>query len=525
MANKFQEIFDNVNLLHEFLEYHSERLPNKVAMIYEDRQTTYAELEERANKQANMLLAAGVKPGDRVAILAKNIDRFFEIIFAAMKVGAVLVPVNFRLAPPEAAFVINDAEAKILLVGDDFYGLVEQIESELTHTEKIIALHDNHDRWISFLDWYKNADPKRPNVALDVEDVAMQLYSSGTTGHPKGVEITHNNLMVVLPDVLNNWGNWEEDDVNIVAMPLYHIAGCEWGIVALTIGATNVIMPEVDPGKILHDIEAYRISQSLFVPAVILFLTQHPNCETTDFSSLKMVVYGAAPIPFELQQKAVKLFGCEFAHVYGLTETSGAVTFLPPEAHDGTDLMKSCGKAMATAEIRTVRANGSDCEPGEVGEIIIKSKQVMKGYWNRPEATAEAIRDDWFYSGDAGYLDEEGYLYIHDRVKDMIISGGENIYPAEIESALFGHPAIADIAVIGVPDDKWGEAVKAVIVLNEGQELNEEELITYSREHIAGYKIPRSVDFMTELPRNPSGKILKRELRAPYWKGKERAVN
>ena len=525
MTHPLQEIFDQVSLLHEFLELHSTRLPNKVAMIYEDRQTTYAEMEERANKQANKMLEAGIKAGDRIAILAKNIDRFFELNFATMKIGAVLVPVNFRLAPPEVAFVVNDARARFLFVGDDFYGLVEKIEDQLEHTDHIVGLHDNHPRWAGFLEWYKDASADRPDIAISGDDVAMQLYSSGTTGHPKGVELSHNNLLVLLPDAMTNWGKWEEDDVSIVAMPLFHIAGCEWGMLAFAAGATNIVMPEVDPGKILHDIETFKVTQALFVPAVILSLIQHPNCATTDFSSLKTVIYGASPIPFEVQQKAVALFGCDFAQVYGLTETTGAVTYLPPEAHDGTTRMKSCGKAMATAEIRTIREDGNDCDPGEVGEILIKSGQVMKGYWNRPEATAEAIRDGWFYSGDAGYLDEEGYLYIHDRVKDMIVSGGENIYPAEVESALFGHPAIADIAVIGVPDDKWGESVKAVIVLNDGHALSEDDFIAYARDQIAGYKVPRSIDFMDELPRNPSGKILKRELRKPYWQGKERAVN
>ena len=525
MAHAFDEIFDTVSLLHGYLEFHSERRGDKVATIYEDRVTTYAELEARANQQAHKLLEAGIGKGDRIAVLAKNVDRFFELNFAALKVGAVLVPVNFRLAPPEVAFVVNDARAILLFVGEDYYGLVEQIDEELSDTSTIIAMHDNHDRWFGFQDWYRDAPTARPDVEVSGGDVALQVYSSGTTGYPKGVEITHDNLNAIIPSAMRTWGNWATDDVNIVAMPLYHIAGSLWGFVAYAIGATNVVMPEVDPGRILEDIEKYRITQALFVPAVILFLTQHPNVTKTDFSSLKMVVYGASPIPFELQQKAVELFGCDFAQVYGLTETSGAVTYLPPEAHDGSPRMKSCGKAMWPSEIKVVDNDGKECPAGEVGEILVRSPQVMKGYWNQPEATAEAIRDGWFYSGDAGYFDDDGYLYIHDRVKDMIVSGGENIYPAEIESALFGHPAIADVAVIGVPDEKWGEAVKAVIVLNEGHDLSEEDLIVHARKKIAGYKIPRSVDFVAELPRNPTGKVLKRELRKPYWQDRERQVH
>jgi long-chain acyl-CoA synthetase len=240
-------------------------------------------------------------------------------------------------------------------------------------------------------------------------------------------------------------------------MPLLHIAGCEWAYIALTIGATNLILAEVDPGQILHDISAHRITQTLFVPAVILCLLQHPDCKTTDFSSIKSIVYGAPPIPLPLLQQAVDTMGCGFEQLYGLTESNDAVTYLSPEEHDGTEKMKSCGRAMRTVETRTARDDGSDCATGEVGEILIRPKQNMKGYWRRPEATREAINEDgWFHSGDAGYLDADGYLYVHDRLKDMIISGGENIYPAEIESALAGHPALADLAIIGVPDDQWG---------------------------------------------------------------------
>ncbi len=260
---------------------------------------------------------------------------------------------------------------------------------------------------------------------------------------------------------------------------------------------------------------------------MILFLLQAPQCANTDFSSLELIAYGASPAPIELLRNALKTFGCDFAQVYGLTETTGAITYLPPEDHseDATERLKSCGKPMASVEIRIFDAMGRELAPGEVGEVVCRTPQVMLGYWNLPEATQAAIRDGWFHTGDAGYMDRDGYLYIYDRVKDMIISGGENIYPAEVENALFGHPAIADVAVIGVPDAKWGEAVKAVVVRKPGAAVSVQELIEFARARIAGFKLPSSIDFVDALPRNPSGKILKRELRKPYWGDQDRQVH
>jgi acyl-CoA synthetase (AMP-forming)/AMP-acid ligase II len=320
----------------------------------------------------------------------------------------------------------------------------------------------------------------------------------------------------LLPIALTDWGNWSETDVSMVAMPLFHIAGCEWAYVAFCLGATNIVMPDVDPGQILSDIETYGVTQTLFVPAVILFLLQHPNCAKTDFSSIKSIVYGASPISLPLLQQAVETMGCSFAQVYGLTETTGAFTYLAPEDHDGTDKMKSCGKVMHETEVRVIDPQGNVCPTGKVGEIVCRSKQVMKGYWKRPEATAQAIVDGWFKTGDAGYFDADGYLYVHDRLKDMISSGGENIYPAETESALASHEALADIAIIDIPDDQWGEQVKAVIVVKPEAKFDESEFEQFCRARLAGYKIPRSIDIVNELPRNPSGKILNRVLRAPY---------
>jgi len=516
---------DGYRFMADPLRRHAAERGDKTALVFEDRKTSYRELDARASRVGNGLIEAGVEPAGRVAVLAKNTDSFFELYYGATKAGAVLVPVNFRLAPPEVAFVIDDAEAEVLFVGRDFYPLVEGIAGELKTVRRIVALDGGHDDWSDYAAWRDQQSPDDPRREQDPADTAIQVYSSGTTGHPKGVEIAHHNFLHMLPKVLDDWGTWDVDDVSMVAMPLFHVAGCQWGFVAFYVGGTNVLMADVDPPAILQTIERHRITQTLFVPAVILFLLQTPGCAETDFSSVKQVVYGASPIPFPVLQQAVETFGCGFAQVYGLTETTGAVTYLPPEDHDGSEKMKSCGKPMRTAQIRVVDADGNECPPRQVGEICVAGGQIMKGYWHLPEATAQAIRGDWFHSGDAGYFDEEGYLYIYDRVKDMIVSGGENVYPAEVESALAAHPKIADVAVIGVPDEKWGEAVKAVVVLKPDEAAEAEELIAFAHARIAGYKCPKTVDFVAELPRNPSGKILKRELREPYWAGEERQVH
>ncbi|MGE5595641.1 MAG: fatty acid--CoA ligase [Hyphomicrobiales bacterium] len=501
--------------------------PDNVALSFEGRDTPYRELNRRAHQVANGLAAEGCRPESRVALIDKNSDLFFEVFFGAAQANEVLVAVNWRLAPPEVAYVINDAQAEVLFVGEEFVPVIERIRGELKTVRKIIALQGGHAEWEPYERWRDRQSDADPQVAVGPDDVAIQMYTSGTTGHPKGAQLTNKNLFTLLPMAIREWGTWSPRDVNLVAMPLFHIAGSGWGLVGLAAGAKTVIMRDVIPPAILAAIPEHGVTKALFVPAVLLFLLQTPGVQETDFSTLELIAYGASPIPLDLLRNALATFKCGFAQLYGLTETTGAVTYLPPEDHDpaGNERMRSCGKALSTCEIRVVDAEGNSLPAGQVGEIIVRSDQVMKGYWNLPQETAGAIRGEWFHTGDAGYLDADGYLYIHDRVKDMIVSGGENVYPAEVESALFGHPAVADVAVIGVPDDRWGEAVKAIVVKKPGADVTPEELIAFARERVAGYKAPKSVDFAESLPRNPSGKILKRELREPYWAGRERRVN
>ncbi len=506
---------------------HARERPDAVAMVYNGVSTDYATLDRRASRVANGLIAAGIKPQTRIAQLDKNSDVFFELLFGSTKANAVLVSVNWRLAPPEIAYVINDAQAEILFVGEEFFPAIEKIRHELTTVRTIVAFNGKHAQWQSFATWRDSFPDQDPLLPIAPDDVAIQLYTSGTTGHPKGVQLANRNFTWMMPLWADSW-LLNPGVSNIVCMPAFHIGGAGWGMVGMYGGATNYIFREFVPAQILDAIETHAIEVALLVPAMILFLLQAPQIRETNLSSLKIIVYGAAPMPVEVLREALKTFRCDFQQVYGLTETTGAITYLPPQDHDPSHpkILFSCGIAQKGVELRIVDGEGKDvAQPGDVGEIVVRSPQVMKGYWRLEEATRKSVRDGWFYTGDAGYVDDKGYLFIHDRVKDMIVSGGENIYPAEIENALFQHPAVADVAVIGVPDERWGEAVKAFIVRKPNTTLSQGELIEFARERIAGYKVPRSVDFLDALPRNPTGKILKRELRKPFWEGRTRQVN
>ncbi|MEI7873827.1 MAG: fatty acid--CoA ligase [Alphaproteobacteria bacterium] len=511
--------------LADIVRIHAARRPDAAAIVYEGRTTTYACLDRGANRVANGLIAANIKPQVRVAHLDKSSDLFFELLFGAAKANAVMVSVNWRLAPPEVLHIVNDAEAEILFVGEEYFPVIERIRDGLTTVRKIVAL-GRHPSWESFEAWRDRQAPDDPRLVARPGDTAIQFYTSGTTGLPKGAELTNANFAWMFPLWTKSW-LLAPGVPNLVCLPMFHIGGAGWGIAGLYAGATNFVVREFVPAQVLDLIQRERLQVMLLVPAMILFLVQAPQIRETDLSSLRLIVYGAAPIPADLLKQAMGIFQCGFQQVYGLTETTGAITLLPPEDHDPADARKllSCGYAQAGVELRIVGDDGTDQPAGQVGEIAVRSPQIMRGYWKLPDATKRALDGDWFLTGDAGYLDDKGYLYIYDRVKDMIVSGGENIYPAEVESALFGHPDVADVAVIGVPDERWGEAVKAVVVKKSGAGVTAGELLTWARDRIAGYKLPKSVDFIDALPRNPTGKILKRELRRPYWGDKVRQVN
>ena len=515
------------NSLADLYRWRVKQSPNEIAFKFLDRETTYIEHDHFANKVAQGLIAEECKPNNRVAFLAKNSDYYCELLYGSLKSRTVLVGINWRLAAPEAAFIINDSQSEILFVGPDFYDLVEQIEHEIPSVRKIITMENNHGDWESYESWRDVQQDQDPLLAGQPDDDMIQLYTSGTTGHPKGVQLTNSNLLSATPMVQQTWGrDWHEGSVNMVCSPVFHVAGSNIAIMGFIFGCKNIIIPAPEPGIILELIEKEKIELGLMVPALILFILQHPDSTKTDFSSLRQVVYGASPIAEDTLLKAMEVMQCDFWQVYGLTETSGLGTTMLPKYHDPSlNKLRSCGQVYPGIEVKIVNSKDQELEVGEVGEILIHSASNMKGYWNRPDATAESINDNWFYTGDAGYLDEDGFLYIHDRVKDMIISGGENIYPAEVENALMGHPEIADAAAVGVPDEDWGESVKGFVILAANSSLTEEAIIEYTRGQIAHYKCPKSIHFIEEMPRNPSGKILRKDLRAPFWEDYEGNVS
>ena len=505
---------------------HSRERPDKIALKFEGRDTTYQELDERASRVANGLLDQGRNPGGRVGFLGKNQDRFWEIALGCFKSRLAAMSVNWRLAAAEIEYVLADSECEILFVGRQFYPIVEEVLASLPDLKSIVALDGGHPQWFSYEDWRQSQSPADPMLEMYGDDDVFHIYSSGTTGRPKGVCLTSGNFLwtfVRQPPDVESWGR---DDVVLIPMPMFHVAGIVPGMFTLASGGTAVITAEVNVDDILHLIPEYGITQALIVPAVIQTMTQATGVRNVDFTSLRRISYGGSPIPEAVLSNAMEIFGCDFIQNYGLTETCSMCTYLSPADHEPSrGKLRSCGKPPPGRELRVVNEAGEDVPTGEVGEIVVRGGFVMKGYWRNPEANAEAFAGGWFHTGDAGYLDEEGYLYIHDRIKEMIVSGGENVYPAEVENALAANPDILDAAVIGVPDEKWGEAVKAIVVLKAGVVGDAAAVIAHARKRIAGYKLPKSVDFVESIPRNPSGKILRRVLREPYWQGHDRQVN
>jgi long-chain acyl-CoA synthetase len=524
----------NFQGLAEILRHHARERGRHTALVAGDRRWTYRELYDESARVCQALGSEGVGVQDRVAVLDKNGPEFFTVLFGSVMARAVTLPVNWRLAPREMEYIIDHAQARVLFVGEEFLGHLAQMK--LPHVTRVVVFGQPGAGQISYDEWQRSRPATDPHLPLDPDETCFQLYTSGTTGLPKGVELTHTNFLSAMDIGAKAWA-LDGETVSIVAMPIFHIAGSGWGVAGFCVGGTNHLVREVVPAEILRILGEERVTNALFVPAVLQILLATPGVEKVDFSSLRAIVYGASPISEDVLVRSMQRFGCGFVQAYGLTETTGGVVSLAASDHDPggerAHLLRSAGRPWGDTEVRIVDPeSGRDLPEGEVGEIWTKSSQNMKGYWRNPEATAQCFPEGrgedgrgWFRTGDAGYL-RDGYVFIHDRVKDMIVSGGENIYPAEIENVLMSHPAVADVAVIGVPSDRWGETVKAIVVdAPGGAAATDTELIDYCRERLAKYKCPTSVDRVAALPRNPSGKILKTVLREPYWKDKQRRVN
>jgi acyl-CoA synthetase (AMP-forming)/AMP-acid ligase II len=505
--------------------------PRGCATVFGTRTRRWDEFAERVARLAGGLQSLGVTRGDRVAFLGLNSDRYLEIYGAVPWAGAVTVPLNTRWSVPENIYALNDSGAKLLLIDDAFASMAGPILAEAPAVREVIYMGEvaapagmtHYEKLIERL-------AAIPDAARTGSDLAGIFYTGGTTGFPKGVMLSHSSLwasaaaaVTFVPPI--------PDAAVLHAAPMFHLAGFGGVMGALLTGARHVIVPRFDPGLVLESIERHKVTNVALVPTMIRMLVTHPNLPTTNLSSLRYLTYGASPMPEALLRDAMRaLQGCQFFQAYGQTELSPVATILTPEYHtfEGPKAGKlaSAGRVSPCCEVQVVSPAGSEVSRRTVGEIRVRGLNAMLGYWSKSEETAATMRDGWVHTGDAGWMDEEGFLYVVDRVKDMIISGGENVYTAEVENACVSHPAVSQCAVIGIPDDKWGEAVHAIVILKDGQRVTTDDLLAHCRSLIAGYKCPRSIEFRTEpLPLSGVGKVLKRELRKPYWEGRNRQVN
>jgi long-chain acyl-CoA synthetase len=523
-------------LLNQVLRRAVRYFPDHTATVFEGRRQTWREVGARTRALARALQNCGVTRGERVAIYQLNGSQFLETVFACLEIGAVVVPLNTRLADDELVFIINDAECAALVTDEILQHNVAGFRARLrgirhyiapgaadgfSDYETLIAQHATEDQgWLRA----ENHDAE--------DDLIGLFYTSGTTGLPKGVMLSHRNLwMNAMHSLVARSG--EPDPVFLHAAPMFHLADFPAIINVTLLGGAHAMLRKFEVSAVLELIEGARVTSTLFVPTMLNFVINHPDFGRYDLGSLKRIGYGASPMPVELLRRAMQLLpAVEFSQGYGQSESSPLLTVLPVEDHitDGPEhivrRLASCGRPVIGVEVEVVNEQGEPVRPGEVGEVIARGPNVMLGYWKRPEETAQTLRDGWLHTGDMAMVDDAGYIFLVDRKKDMIISGGENVYSSEVENVIYTHPAIHEAAVIGVPDGKWGEAVKAIVTLKPGHNLTGQELIAYCAARLADYKTPKSVEIRaSELPKSGTGKILKKELREPYWAGHERRVN
>lgn len=502
-----------------YIEKSGQAVPDKTCVVQDDLQLTFGQMEERANRLAWALTAMGVKPGDRVAILQTNCYQFCEMLYAVGKTGGIFVNLNFRLRGEEVSYILNNSNPSVLIVGDRYADLIQDIRPHLPSIAHFVVFGQPRSDIVAYESLLSQQSPDPfPCHSVQEDDTACLIYTSGTTGYPKGAMITHANITTPLTDRYTIGKG-----TLLLNVPMYHIAGVVSTLLPLYRGDTQILLTQFDTGMFLDIVERDKVASTYLVPTMLQGILDHSDFKKKDLSSLRHIGYGASPMPVKLLMRAKELLKVDFTNYFGLTESTGIVSVLTPEDHrlEGspeevarkTRRLTGIGRSIPEGEVRIVDDQDQEVPKGTVGEIVARGEKIMKGYWNKPEATAETLRGGWLHTGDLASMDEDGYLTLAGRKKDMIIRGGENIYPVEIENVLHSHPKVLEAAVIGVPDDYWGEIVKAVIVLRLGQEAVPEEIIEYCREKLASYKKPAVVEFVEALPKNAMLKVLKNVLR------------
>lgn len=511
-------------LFHDMFDFHVASRPNQICVDDGTRTLSFGEAATEVNRIANGLVGLGLNKGDRFGYLSRNSADMWMMYLAASRTGAVPVPLNYRLAPAEWTFILDNAEARVVFVGPGYDAAMGEIADALVTVERFVSFDGGLNGALGYEDWL--AEQAASPVSCDVQsnDIFYQMYTSGTTGLPKGVIVSHANYAANIAQTTNMISRLPDaGDTALVVTPLYHAAAVWIAAFCTARGMSIILKTDFDPVDVVETLDREHVAFTFLVPAMIqACLTSVPDVAERDWSSLKLLMYGASPIAEDVLRRAVSCFGCDVYQAYGLTETTAILTLLGADEHrralaGKTGLLLAAGRALPGTQIRIANDEDRPCPSGEIGQILARGPQIVPGYWKMEEATRDFVKDGWAHTGDAGEIDEEGYLYIRDRIKDMVVSGGENIYPREVENALFEHPRIVDAAVIGVPDEKFGEALLAVIVTDTGEALSTDEVIAFCRTKLGGYKVPRRINCVTELPRNASGKVLKQELRKQNW--------